>query len=84
MSDQRKTKPDATQGRCGHCAHFCNDPAFLEKAIPGLISMGSAYASVRADDGICGLHDRYLSARSTCANFEARHGQIDPRDKIRA
>jgi len=29
--------------------------------------LSSAHAAVRADDGLCRLHDRYLSGRSRCA-----------------
>jgi hypothetical protein len=32
-------------------------------------SLGSAYASVRADDGICALHERYVAASSVCAGY---------------
>jgi hypothetical protein len=63
--------------RCASCAHFRNDPAFLEKEMPGMASMGSAHSSVRADDGICVRHDRYLSSRSSCAEYTAvmaQHG----------
>jgi hypothetical protein len=60
------------RGQCGACVHFRNDPAYLEAAIPGLSSLGSAYGSVRADDGICLRHDRYLSARARCADFRVR------------
>ena len=63
---------DEDQGRCGDCVHFRNDPAYLEAAMPGLSSLSSAYGSVRADDGICLRHDRYLSARAGCADFFAR------------
>lgn len=62
-------KAEQSAGRCGSCTHFRNDPAFLERVMPGLASMGSAYASVRAEDGVCSRHDRYLSARSSCADF---------------
>jgi hypothetical protein len=58
--------------RCGSCLHFRNDPAFLEASLPGLTVMGSGYASVVADDGICARHDRYLGARSSCADWRAR------------
>jgi hypothetical protein len=61
-----------SRGQCGSCAHFRNDPAYLEAAMPGLSSLSSAYGSVRADDGICLRHDRYLSARASCADFSAR------------
>jgi hypothetical protein len=56
-------------GRCATCSQFRNDPAFIERAMPGLVSMGSAHASVRAEDGVCLRHDRYLSARSSCADY---------------
>ena len=59
------------QGRCGTCAHFCNDPAFLETVFKGLTSMSSGYGSTRGDDGICLLHDRHLSARASCAKYSA-------------
>ena len=57
--------------RCASCMHFRNDPAYLERNVPGLAMMSSAHASVRADDGICELHGRYLSARSTRAEHMA-------------
>ena len=56
---------------CRNCRHFRNDAKFLETALPGLTAMSSGYGSTRADDGICLLHDRYLGAHSTCADFSA-------------
>ncbi len=53
---------------CLCCIHFRNDPAFLEQAIPGLHTLSSAHASVRANDGLCLKHDRYLSAQWGCAD----------------
>jgi hypothetical protein len=55
--------------RCGACAHFRNDAAFLEAAFPGLTSLSSGHASVRGEDGLCLRHDRYLTATSCCAQF---------------
>ena len=71
MFNWNKTKPIPSGGRCSACSNFCNDPGYLEKVMPGLTSMSSSHASVRADDGVCSLHDRYLSARSSCADFAA-------------
>jgi hypothetical protein len=51
---------------CGSCRHFDNTPATFEREFPGLPSFGSGNASVRDDDGICRLHDRHLSTRSSC------------------
>lgn len=61
-------------GRCGACGHFRNDPAYLEAAIPGLSSLSSGDASVRADDGLCLRHERYSSARASCADFTPAEG----------
>lgn len=60
---------DKGEERCGRCVSFRNDRAYLEAAMPGLASMSSGDASVRADDGICLRHDRYLSAWASCADF---------------
>jgi hypothetical protein len=68
-ADLAATQP--VSGRCGSCGYFRNDAAYLEAAIPGLSSLSSAAASVRADDGLCLRHDRYLSARASCPQFEA-------------
>ena len=56
-------------GFCARCIHFRNDAAYLEQAFGGLTVLSSARGSVRADDGICVLHGRYLSARASCAGF---------------
>jgi hypothetical protein len=58
--------------RCGACVHFRNEPEYLEAAFAGLASLSSAYGSVRAEDGLCLLHDRYLGAHCWCADFSAR------------
>jgi hypothetical protein len=55
--------------RCGRCADFRNDSAYLEALFPGLTSLSSGAASVRGDDGHCLRHDRYLGAGSGCGDF---------------
>ena len=60
--------------RCRTCAHFCNDPHHLERSFPGWRSLGSAFGSARADDGICDLHGLYLSARQACRHHAPRGG----------
>lgn len=64
MGDAPTRKP-----ACGACRFFRNDPAYLEAAFPGMASMGSGHASVKADDGICLRHDRYHSAHASCDEF---------------
>ena len=55
---------------CRACIAFRGDATAIEAALPGLRSMGSAYAAVRSDDGLCSLHERFVSARATCAAFQ--------------
>ena len=70
VSLETKSKP--LQRCCGNCRHFCNDPAVIEAAFPGLTTMSSAYASVRANDGLCARHDVYLAFTDTCQDFSAK------------
>jgi hypothetical protein len=68
MSKQRPVSTPAFAS-CLGCGHFLNAPAPLEAAMPGLSSLSSAHAAVRCDDGICAVHDRYVSADSVCSSF---------------
>ena len=67
-----------TKETCRSCTHFRNDPAYLEQAIPGIRSMGSAWASVRGDDGLCEHRGCYLSARAWCADYRERTPADEP------
>jgi hypothetical protein len=57
---------------CAGCRYFDSSPEAFEAAFPGLISFGSGQASVRDGDGVCRLHERHLTARSTCPRYSAR------------
>jgi hypothetical protein len=57
---------------CGSCRYFCQSPHEIESQMPGMRSLGSGHASVRASDGICRRHDRYLTASSHCADYQQR------------
>ncbi len=63
-----------TADRCGACRFFCNDPLWLEQASAGLAVLSSGFAAVRAGDGLCGSHGRYVSIGSGCA----RHTPNEP------
>jgi hypothetical protein len=54
---------------CRQCKHFRNAAWQVEAALPGLSSLSSAYAAVRSSDGICAVHQRYVTASSVCAAF---------------
>ena len=62
----------ANRQRCLTCRHFRNDPRYLESVFKGMNILSSAYGSARSNDGICLLHDLYLSADANCDAFEAR------------
>jgi len=59
------------KANCYTCAHFRNSPEYLESVFRGLNTMSSGHASVRKDDGICLLHDLYLSADAHCDDHKA-------------
>jgi hypothetical protein len=56
---------------CIGCRFFLHEPLALERALPGLASLSSAYASVRDNDGLCAVHDRYVAASSSCVSRSA-------------
>jgi hypothetical protein len=51
---------------CRTCRHFERRALILESMLPGLSSLSSAYASVRAGDGLCKLRERYAADSSSC------------------
>ena len=63
---------ELVEDSCGSCRYFCQAPHEIESQMPGMRSLGSAYASVRASDGLCRRHDRYLTACSHCADYQQR------------
>jgi hypothetical protein len=56
---------------CFTCVHFHNSPKYMENVYPGLNTLSSGNASVRKDDGICSLHDLYLSAAAYCDQYSS-------------
>jgi hypothetical protein len=61
--------------RCAACRLFTGAPAALERAIPGLNILSSAYGSVRADTGLCERHGVFTTAHSAaCPQFEGSGG----------
>ncbi len=58
--------------RCGGCRHFSGSARQIEALLPGLRSLSSAYGAVRAEDGLCSVHARYVTAYSGCEAYEAR------------
>jgi hypothetical protein len=64
-------KPQNAAARCAACRLFTGAPAALERTLPGLNILSSAYGSVRADTGLCQRHDVFTTARTAaCPQFE--------------
>jgi hypothetical protein len=58
--------------KCGNCRFFTGAPDALERAIPCVNILSSAYGSVCADTGLCERHGVFTTARSAaCAQFES-------------
>jgi hypothetical protein len=55
---------------CRDCKYFNNDPAWLERAFPGLNALSSAYGTARGEAGVCSKRDLYLSPIKSCTQFE--------------
>jgi hypothetical protein len=72
-----RTLNSAYRRSCADCRHFNARPLDIEAALPGLSSLSSAYAAVRSDDGICAVHDRYITASSVCA----QHRVLSPLER---
>jgi hypothetical protein len=62
-------------GACRTCRYFEQRAPLIESMLPGLSALSSAYASVRAGDGLCTLRDRYAAESSGCDfyNPASRH-----------
>jgi hypothetical protein len=61
-----------SKARCDLCRHFDSDPWRLERALPGMSALGSGHGATRAQDGLCLLRQRLLTARSRCVSFSPR------------
>ncbi len=57
---------------CLNCRFFHNEPDRVEQAFPGLKALSSAYASVRADAGLCSCHELFLAPWARCQDFQPK------------
>jgi hypothetical protein len=54
---------------CGGCEHFIAAADELEREVAGLKILSSAYGSVRANTGLCRLHDLFCVPEHGCAGW---------------
>jgi hypothetical protein len=67
----RLSAAENNAARCAACRFFTGAPAALERALPGVNILSSAYGSVRADTGLCERHGAFTTARTAaCPEFD--------------
>jgi hypothetical protein len=54
---------------CRECHFFTSEPGELERALPGLNVLSSAYGSVRADTAICEHRCIFITPAPACPDF---------------
>ena len=75
---------DPSQRRCGACRFFTGAPAALERAIPGLNILSSAWGSVRGDTGLCERRDTFVTgATAACPEYSSAKAGEDVRSENR-
>ena len=58
--------------RCACCRHFMNDRAQVERELPGLLVLSSAYGDSWTHAGLCARHHVMLLPFNTCDGFAPR------------
>lgn len=61
---------------CGHCRHFMDDPALIERTLVGLTILSSAGGDSWGDQGLCAIHEQMLTPHMTCAQLAPRLGDV--------
>lgn len=58
-----------TTRTCRECRFFASEPGELERALPGINILSSAYGSVRADTAICEHRGIFVTPALACPDF---------------
>jgi len=65
--------------RCADCRFNQHDRNELERTLPGLASLGSAFGASISHSGLCLRHDRLVSPHDRCPAFApAPRPGLDP------
>ena len=57
---------------CAGCRYFVGEAGDLEREVPGLNILSSAFGSVRADTGLCRRDDFFCVANHGCQHWRER------------
>lgn len=58
--------------QCRACAHFADDREAVERELPGLLTLSSAFGDSWGDAGLCRVHSVMLLPFNTCEAFASR------------
>ena len=58
---------------CAWCREFVDDPDVIERELPALLILSSGYGDSRGDQGVCAVHQRWVTPALSCAEFRARN-----------
>jgi hypothetical protein len=61
---------------CWSCLHFVDDPRQLERALPGLTILSSAWGSTRGNAGLCARYGTWQDPVTGCEQFAARPARV--------
>ncbi|WP_201314048.1 hypothetical protein [Dyella sp. EPa41] len=56
---------------CRHCRFRRDDPREIERRLPGMASLGSAYGASIGASALCEVHDAWVSPEDSCSRFRA-------------
>jgi len=57
---------------CRRCRYFVDDPHAVEQAFVGLTILSSAWGDTRGNQGLCIVHQQFLTPKLTCNHFTIR------------
>jgi hypothetical protein len=55
---------------CAGCVYLIHDPAEFERALPGILILSSGQGESRGDQGLCQIHQRLVTSRMSCGDFQ--------------
>ena len=71
-----RPSPIADRRSCGRCRWLLADRSAIERALPGILALGSAFGDSWARQGLCRAHDCMVDRTLCCPRFEC-HAPAD-------
>jgi hypothetical protein len=78
----RKGAPSIARDTCRSCHYFLDEPAQLERALPGLSILSSAWGSTRGNAGLCSRYATWQDPVAGCPEFAGRRAAAFPEGTV--